>query len=60
MAVPRQQIVKILRRAGLQDAAAAALATLPEIVDDQAAQQFCTEYGLLSAGSLMDRMGGSP
>lgn len=60
MAVPRQQIVKMLRRAGLEDAAAAALATLPEVVDDKAAQQFCAEHGLLSTGSLMDRMGGSP
>jgi hypothetical protein len=60
MAVLRQEIVKILRRTGLQDAAAEALATLPEVVEDNAARQFCIAHGLLSTGSLTDRMGGSP
>ena len=59
MAVPRQKIVGMLRRAGLEDDAAAALATLPEVVDDNDALRFCFEHGL-SPGSLVDRMGGSP
>jgi hypothetical protein len=52
-------MVGMLRRAGLEDAAAAALATLPEVVDDQDAQRFCVEHGI-STGLLVDRMGGSP
>jgi hypothetical protein len=60
MAVSRQQIVEVLRRAGLNDAAAAALATLPDPIEDKDAQRFCAENGLLSMGQLTDRMGGSP
>jgi hypothetical protein len=59
MTVSRQEIVKVLRRAGMEDAAAAALATLPEQMDDKAAEKFCTAYGL-TVESLVDRMGGSP
>jgi hypothetical protein len=59
MAVSRQQIVETLRRVGL-NAAAAALTTLPDPVDDKDAQRFCAENGVLSMGSLTDRMGGSP
>ena len=36
MIYSRQEIVKVLRRAGMDDVAAAALATLPEHVDDMA------------------------
>jgi hypothetical protein len=49
-----------LGRAGLNDAAAAALATLPDRVDDKDARRFCVENGVLSMGSLMDRMSASP
>ena len=59
MAVPRQQIVTMLRRAGLQDAAAASAATLPDPVTGKDAGRFCADYGL-STGTLMDLMGGSP
>jgi hypothetical protein len=59
MAFSRQQIARMLSRAGLQDAAADALATLPDQVDVKDIEQFCTTHGL-SAGSIMDRMGGSP
>ena len=60
MAVSRQLIVDMLRRAGLEEAAAAALDTLPDPVDEQEAERFCTEHGLPSMGALIDRMGGSP
>ena len=46
MTVSRRELVKVLRRAGMEDAAAAALATLPEQMDDKAADKFCTAYGL--------------
>jgi hypothetical protein len=59
MAISRQRIVTTLRRAGLQDAANDALATLPEQVDITDAVEFCTAHGLTKE-SLMDRMGGSP
>ena len=60
MAVSRQQIVEVLRRAGLNDAANAALATLPDPIDDKDAQRFCAQNGVLSIRSLTDLMGGSP
>jgi hypothetical protein len=60
VAVSRQTIVDMLRRAGLEEAATAALNTLPDPVDEQQADRFCKEHGLPSMGSLTDRMGGSP
>jgi hypothetical protein len=59
MAVSRQQIVTMLRRAGMEDAVADALAILPDQVGASEAMVFCTEHGL-SKESLVDRMGGSP
>ena len=59
MTVSRREVVKGLRRAGMEDAAAAALATLPEQMDEKTAEKFCAAYGL-TVESLMDRMGGSP
>ena len=59
MTYSRQEIVKVLHRAGMDDVAAAALATLPELVDDEAADKFCAAHHL-TAGFLVDRMGGSP
>jgi hypothetical protein len=53
------EIVKMLRRARMEDAAAAALATLPEQMDDKTVEKFRTVFGL-TRESLMDRMGGSP
>lgn len=55
----KQQIVKILRRAGLPDAAAVAAQTLADHVTPAQMDQFCTQYGL-SHGALMGRMGSSP
>ena len=54
-----QQLVRTLRRAGMQDAAAAAARTLHDPVSAQELDQFCAQYGV-SAGALVDRMGGSP
>jgi hypothetical protein len=59
MTFSRQEIVKMLRRAGMEDAAATALATLPEQMDGKAVEKFCAAYGLTTE-SLVDRMGGSP
>jgi hypothetical protein len=60
MAVPRQSIVDMFHRVGMNEAAAAALSTLPDPVDEKEADRFCKEHGLPSMGSLTDRMGGSP
>jgi hypothetical protein len=54
-----QEIIKILRRAGLPDVADAAQNSLPDPVDSQTLDRFCAQYGL-SKGSLTDRLGGSP
>jgi hypothetical protein len=59
MTFSREEIVKMLRRAGMEDAAAAALGTLAEEMDDKTVEKFCTVYGL-TLESLIDRMGGSP
>ncbi len=59
MALSRQEIVRLLRRAGLEDAATDALATLPEQPDAKDIEPFCAAHGL-SAEFVMDRMGGSP
>jgi hypothetical protein len=55
----RREIVKMLRRAGLTDVAAAAQNSLPDPVDTKVLDHFCARYGL-SRESLNDRMGGSP
>jgi hypothetical protein len=55
----RQEIIQMLRRAGLADVAAAAQKSLPDPVDAKVLDHFCARYGL-SKQSLIDRMGGSP
>jgi hypothetical protein len=57
--LPRQQIIQMLRRAGLADVAAAAQRSLPDPVDSKVLEHFCAGYGLTKQ-SLVDRMGGSP
>jgi hypothetical protein len=57
--LPRQQIVKALRRAGLHEMADAAEASLPDPVDDETLSLFCNGH-LVSTSTLMDRMGASP
>jgi hypothetical protein len=59
MAFSRQQIATLLRRAGMEEAAADALATLPEQPGDKDIEQFCAVHGL-SPASVMDRLGASP
>lgn len=55
----RQQIVRLPRRAGLDELASEAEATLPDQVDAQTTNQFCATHGI-SSSDLMDRMGASP
>ena len=55
----RQEIIRMLHRAGLSDVAAAAQKSLPDPVDSRDLDHFCAVYGL-SKQSLIDRMGGSP
>jgi hypothetical protein len=57
--ISRQEIIQMLRRAGLADVAAAAQTSLPDPVDSKVLDQFCGRYGL-SGQFLVDRMGGSP
>jgi hypothetical protein len=59
MDLSRQQIVQRLRRAGLNEAADDAEATLPEQVTPEVVDRFCTSHAL-TVSTLMDRMGGSP
>jgi hypothetical protein len=59
MAFSRQEIARSLRRAGLKDAAADALATLPDQPDAKDLEPFCIAHGL-SADFVNDLMGGSP
>lgn len=59
MTYSRQEIVKVLHRAGMEDIAAAAQATLPEYMDYEAVDKFGTAHHL-TCGFLADRMGGSP
>jgi len=58
MALSCQQFARMLRQAGLEDAAANALATLPDSVHAKDVEQFCAAHGL-SVESLVNRMGGS-
>jgi hypothetical protein len=55
----RQEIIRMLRRAGLADVAAAAQNSLPDPVNSKVLDQFCARYGL-STEFLIDLMGGSP
>lgn len=59
MDLSREQFIKMLRRAGLNDAADAAEAELASQVDAKALNKFCTAHAL-SLSTLTDRMGASP
>jgi hypothetical protein len=59
MDLSRQQIVKALRRAGLNDVADTAEAALPDPVDVKTVDEFCAAQGI-SMATLMDRIGASP
>jgi len=56
MTYSRQHIVEVFRRAGMDDIADAALATLPEQVDYATVDKFCAAHHL-TVGFLMDRLG---
>jgi hypothetical protein len=58
MTYSRQHIVQVFRRAGMDDIADAALATLPEHMDYETVDKFCAAHHL-TVGFLMDRMGGT-
>jgi hypothetical protein len=59
MDLTKHEFVRLLRRAGMPEAAAAAARTLPDPVTTADLDQFCTQHGL-SRSALMDRMGSSP
>jgi len=58
VALSRQEIVGVLRRAGLSDLATEA-ASLPDPVSSEEIAEFCKAHGL-SVEWLTNRMGGSP
>jgi hypothetical protein len=55
----RQQVVDILRRAGLPELAAEALHALPDPVDSEQVAGWGVRHGI-NVGELISRMGGSP
>jgi hypothetical protein len=55
----REQFIKMLRHAGLTDAADAAAAEIPEDAGAKTIAAFCTAHGV-SVSMLTDRMGASP
>ena len=59
MDLSRQQIIKALRRAGLDELADQAEATLPDPVDTKTVNEFCSAH-VITTSLLMDRMGASP
>ena len=54
-----QQFVRILRRAGMPEAANLAARTLHDPVTPRDLDRFCAQFGF-SRSELVDRMGGSP
>jgi hypothetical protein len=57
--VTRQQIVEVLRTAGLPEAADEAYRSLPEQLDLERAAEFLGRCGI-TKDALISRMGGSP
>jgi hypothetical protein len=55
----RQQVVDVLRKAGLQAMADEALRELPDPVDQEQVAAWAVRYGV-NMGELISRMGGSP
>jgi hypothetical protein len=55
----RQEIIQVLRQAGLAEVAAVAQTSLPDPVNSEVLDRFCADHGL-STQTLIDRMGGSP
>ena len=59
MELRRDEVVKLLQRAGFSEAAEAAERSLPDSVDLEDAAKFGERYGV-TRDSLISRMGGSP
>jgi hypothetical protein len=55
----RQEIVRVLRRAGLEEIASEATASLPDPVSAEEIKKFCDTHRL-SVEWLMNRLGSSP
>jgi hypothetical protein len=60
MLVAKQDVVAVLRNAGLLDAAAEANSSLPDPVELEYAAKFCLERRGITRDVLISRMGGSP
>ena len=59
MQLARQQVVDMLRRAGLPDMAEDALHDLPDPVDSEQVALWAVPYGI-NMDEITSRMGGSP
>jgi hypothetical protein len=59
MLIPKQEIIAVLRRAGLSEVAEDADRSLPDPVELEQAAEFCMPYGV-TKDELISRMGGSP
>jgi hypothetical protein len=59
MQIARQQVIDVLRTAGLPDVADEVVGSLPDPVDYDRAAQFLARYGI-TKDELISRMGGSP
>jgi hypothetical protein len=57
--IAKQEIVEMLRRAGLPAVADEADRSLPDLVELERAQEFGARYGI-TRDELISRMGGSP
>ncbi len=59
MMMRKHEIVRMLRKAGLSEAAEDAERSLPDEVELERAQEFGARYGI-TRDELISRMGGSP
>ena len=59
MLIPKREVVEVLRRAGMTEAADEANRSLPDPVELERAQEFGARYGI-TRDDLISRMGGSP
>jgi hypothetical protein len=57
--VPKKELVRVLRNAGLEEVAEEADRSLPDMVDLDRAAEFGLRHGI-TRDELMSRMGGSP
>jgi hypothetical protein len=57
--IPKEELVRVLRNAGLEDLAEEAEQSFPDQVDLDRAAEFGLRHGI-TRDELMSRMGGSP